>query len=170
MIEELNLQCQYKVTIDSENFIYSFTTKNGIEYNIIFSDSMNYFSDTSTIGKISKIYSITIDKVSNSKPVLDSDVELTIDAVIIHFFKDTEKSIVYYCDNSDLKEKSRARKFNTWYSNSQFNSQATKINNTIEIKGQEDTHFTSIIYHNDNPFSSDLTIAYHEMVDGLSKP
>lgn len=169
MIEELNLQCPYKVTIDSENFIYSFTTKNGIKYNIIFSDSMSYFSDTSTIGNISKIYSITIDKISNEKPILDTDVELTIDAVIIHFFKDTEKSIVYYCDNSDQKEKSRARKFGAWYLNSEFNSQTTKINNTIEISGQEDTHFTSIIYHNDKPFLSDLTVAYYEMVDGLSK-
>ncbi|OJX49865.1 MAG: hypothetical protein BGO88_08935 [Flavobacterium sp. 38-13] len=164
------MQCPYKVTIDSESFTYSFTTKNGIEYNIIFSDSMSYFSDTSTVKKLSKIYSITIDKVSDEKPQLDTDVELTIDAVITHFFKDIEKSIVYYCYTADHKERSRARKFNAWYTNSPFNINTTKIDNTIEVPDDEYHHFTSIIYHKDNPFSSDLTVAYYEMVDGLTKP
>ena len=38
MKKELNLQCLYKVYFDEVTYIYSFTTKNNIIYEVVFYD------------------------------------------------------------------------------------------------------------------------------------
>ena len=167
MKEELNLICPYNVFLDKDTFIYSFITKNQVEYKIIFSDSTSFYEGTSSHGKISKVYSLTVEKVTDIKEKHDTDVQATVDCIVTHFFEDKENSLIYMCDNSDSREIARYRKFNGWFANSPFKDNVIKINEQIESEDKTTTFYTSIVYHMENPFQVDLEIGYYEVIDTL---
>lgn len=167
MKKALNLQCPYSVFLDTDTFIYSFNTKNQIEYNVLFASMSALFDDTSVGSEIKEIYTISINKLTNSNEPFDSDVGKTIDCIIGNFFVDKEKSIIYLCDNTDRKQSKRNLKFERWYQQSIMKKSLTKIDRTINID-DENTHITSLIYHNENPFKSSLEQGYYEVIDTVS--
>lgn len=48
MTRVLNLQCRYKVSFDEKAYLYSFLTKNGIEYKVAF-ENTDYLSIHATL-------------------------------------------------------------------------------------------------------------------------
>lgn len=167
MIEELNLQCPYKVTFNLETSTYSFTTKNDIEYSLAFVDSVCYFSGVSESNSIKKVYSLNIDKISAGKAVLDLNVQATVNCIVTHFFKDLENSLVYVCDHSDSKHEARRRKFNRWCEQSDSNSKYIKLDEILIT--DDGVHNVSLIYHFENPFSESLEAVYYEVIEELRK-
>lgn len=167
MKKELNFQCLYRVILDSDTFIYSFTTKNHIQYNIAFADSVSVFQGTSTELDIIKVHSLTIVKMSKVKEQLDINVQRTIDCIIKHFFNDRENSIIYLCDSSDKKELKRLNKFNSWYEKSSFKNEIIKIDEAIP--SIDTIHYTSLMYHIENPFQNSLKQGYYDIIEELKK-
>jgi len=168
MKEELDLPCLYNVILDTVTSTYSFTTDNHIEYKIIFIDCTSFFSGSSTAFEISKVYNINIDKTSYAKAPLDLNVKNTVDSIITHFFRDKENSLIYVCDTSDLKHEARQRKFGKWYQDSKQKIEFIKLDEVI--KTEDAIHYTSLIYHTENPFRSSLETGFYEIVETLNKP
>lgn len=105
MKEELNLQCPYKVFKENEESVYSFTTKNGIEYKVLFSELTNTFNGTSTEQDIQKVYDLTIEKILDNKEPFDPNTSKTVNKIVEEFFKDKDNSIFYTCNHIDKKQK-----------------------------------------------------------------
>jgi len=166
MKEELNLPCPYKVTLDTQTFIYSFITKNLIEYNVTFADSVYLFDGTSAQHHITKVYTLNIEKISLAIEPLDFNVRKTIDGIITHFFIDPENSIIYLCDAGDKKELLRRNKFNDWYAKSHHKNEVSKIDESI-IVDQDTIYYTCLLYHNQNPFKEALQNSYNEVIASL---
>ena len=167
MKEELNLNCPYNVFLNKEIFIYSFTTNNHIAYNIIFSDAAYFFDGTSVNGKISKVYFLTVEKITKSKEPLDANVQATVNGIITHFFQDSENALIYICDLSDRREMALYRKFNAWFAQSSFKVQVLKINEQIADADLSTIYYTSIVYHINNPLKHELEIGYYEVISAL---
>ena len=168
MIEELNLPCLYKVILDRNNQIYSFTTASHIEYQLVFIDASLYFSGTTTEELISKIYTLNIDKVGGGKAITDTEVQKTVECIASHFFEDSENSLVYVCDTADNKQEARRRKFNKWFNDYEVKNDFIKLDEVIHTP--EAVHNISLIYNKRNPFAFYLEQAYFEAVETLNKP
>lgn len=165
MKKELNLQCPYKVFFDTDSKFYTFTTKNGIEYKILFADTCNLFEGTSTASYITKVHYLTIEKETKVTEPLDDNTRETIETIITQFFSDKENSLLYVCDCNDGKELKRKLKFSNWYEKSSLKTSVTKIDKTITT--EDNIHYSSLIYHTENPFKSSLEQAYYEISDNL---
>ena len=168
MIEELNLQCPYKVTSNSDLFTYSFTTNHQVEYSVAFIDSTDLFTSTSTGRHLSGIFTINIDKVNDINARGDSNVRDTIESIIEHFFRNRERALIYICDYTDGKHFHRKRKFNGWFQVSDFCKEYIK--HDAEFNSEDALHLASIIYHIEHPFITDLENSYYEVVASLDKP
>ncbi|WP_417357671.1 DUF6169 family protein [Flavobacterium sp.] len=168
MIEELNLQCPYKVTSNSDLFTYSFTTDYKVEYSVAFIDSTHMFTNTSTGEHLSGIYTINIDKMNDIAARGDSKVRETIESIVEHFFNDRERALIYICDYIDGKHYHRKRKFNGWFKGNY--SCKDYIKHDAEFNSEEGLHLASIIYHVEHPFISNIENSYYEVVESLNKP
>lgn len=166
MKEELNLPCLYKVSRDSRTFIFSFTTKNYIEYKVAFVDNLNLFEDTSTFQHIRKIYSLNIEKESIAIEPFDRSTQEAVNCIITEFFKDKENSLLYSCDTSDSKEILRKKKFEKWYDESPDKNSIIRLDAEL---GESPVNYTSFLYHIENPFREFLEISYDEVVESLKK-
>jgi Family of unknown function (DUF6169) len=164
--KELNLPCLYKVTFNEATFIYSFVTKNKILYEVVFYDSLSYFKGTTHENQIANVFSLTIFKKSDVREPFDNEVKNTIDCILQHFFIDTEKSLLYLCDTSDKKEYKRFVKFNKWHLESKYNENVTKIDDAI-IDNDGLVYYSTLIFHNSNPFKKQLIDAHFEVIDVL---
>lgn len=172
MKEELNLQCPYKVTADTESSTYYFTTKNNIKYSLAFSDAVGYFDSATDAENVRKIYSLNLEKLTDGIEPFDYNVSLNIKSIVEHFFRDKENSLVYLCDPSDKKDIKRSRLFERWFSGSEFKKNLIKLDEEIVSLDDDENptvHYTSLIYHKDNPFESSLNSVYYEFIESLKK-
>jgi hypothetical protein len=167
MKEELNLQCLYSVSLDIQQSVYSFTTAANIRYNLAFVEAGVYFEGTSTQHDIRQVYMLNIDKVSPQKPMLDPNVQQTVDCIVRHFFEDKANSLIYICDTADSRQLARKRKFDKWYNDGADNDEFIKIDSKIDTP--DDVYFASVIYHVENPFAEALTTGFYEVVESLNK-
>lgn len=91
-----------------------FTTKNHITYKVKFieDDTLSYLTNST---EFKQVYQIVIDKTTDAKAPFDSRVFLTIETIIVDFYKDTQKILAFVCDSSDGKQMARFKKFNRWH-------------------------------------------------------
>jgi hypothetical protein len=162
---ELNLQGQYKVFLDDLD-VYSFTTKNGICYEVYFTDGTTYFKGTSVENELGKVNILTIQKKTDAREPFDAEVRKTVDFILQHYFSDPEKSLLYVCDTLDKKEYKRYLKFNKWFFESIYKDKVGKMDEFIT---DEDgvTYYSTLIYPQKNPYKSNLVKAHFEFSDAL---
>lgn len=151
------------------NNSFSFVTDNKISYEIKFKDSSYIF-----IEKLRFPYSafeFVIDLVflpKGVKAMLDPKVSFTIAAIFIDFFKNNNENIVIYiCDSSDNREKSRRRKFNQWielFKELNFVSAETEI---VDIDGT--IYFNTIIVKADNSHRDEIVNAFLDIATDNQK-
>lgn len=146
MIKELNLNCPYKVFVNTSLEIYSFTTDNTVEYKISFIDSNYLFEGTIGEGEIQNAFSLSIENINETLTPQDSKVKATISCIIKYFFENKENCIIYVCDSSDKRELARYRKFNQWFYSENKDPKIEKLNE-IFVTDKETSHYTTMIYH-----------------------
>lgn len=146
MTEELDLQSPYKVFLDLDSNSYYFQTDTGAQYDILFTDAKGIFSSTAL--EDSEVSNIVINKVKSGTGKRDIKISLTIEAILEHFFKNTERILIYQCDNTDNKHVLRNRLFNAWFQNSSLKTTISKLDYVFE--SQAPSYYTSLIYHNQN--------------------
>lgn len=168
MKEELNLPLQYNYTFHEVTNTYSFITKNGIEYKIVFliDESLDVASEVT----IENIYQIIIQKVSDQTAPFDVLVSKTIEIIISLFFENVKNALIYICSEDDDKSKSRFNVFNRWYKKSNL-AFIVKVDNIINCNsnGTIYTIYTSLLYHIKNPDIEDALIAYKNIEDYLNE-
>jgi hypothetical protein len=163
---ELNLLCLYKVVVDNSGLIYKFNTKNDILYKITFSDASSYFCDSPYKNQLGEVFSLSIEKVSLEREPFDAEVRNTVDVILQHFFLDTQKSLLYVCDTLDKKEYKRLMKFNKWYFDSRYKDNVAKMDESVTDQDGI-TYYSTLLFHNQNPFRLQLFQAHHDFIDSL---
>jgi hypothetical protein len=163
---ELNQCGQYRVTFDESNLTYSFITKNGIPYDVFFVDSSELFKGTSVENDLGIVCSLTIQKNTDVREPFDPEVRKTIDSILQHYFSDCKKSLLYVCDTLDKKEHKRYLKFNKWFLESRYKESVGKMDEFIT---DEDgmTYYSTLIFHHNNPYKTNLVKALFEFSDSL---
>ena len=167
MKEELNLKCPYKVYLDKESSIYSFTNKYDIEYMILFSEYDERLLTNTTEIKVEKVYDLTIHKNSENKDVLDADTGLTIKKITEEFFKDKDNSIFYTCNSIDNKQHKRAKRFSRW---------SKEVAESLDIEHYQRKYnvskiskkypqYSGVIFRSDNSYSEDIKIQFDNTID-----
>ena len=164
MKEELNLSWPYRVFKDTENSIYTFTTKNQIQYNILFSDAQHYFADYNDIHSDLKIYSIDIQNISSKNAPLDFSTEYTIGAIVKNFFMNTDYSLLYICDISDNKQDKRKNKFKSWFENHNIGNLILKKEKTIK-----ELYHTTLLFHTENPHKDKIVFMFQKYMEYLDE-
>lgn len=167
MKEELNLQCPYKVFKDKDTSIYSFITKNEIEYKIIFTEITETFNGTTTGNSIKKIFDLTIEKVSKETEPFDPDTGKTINKIAEEFFRDKDNSIFYICEHTDKKQKIRSDTFRKWGDKISKEVTVNHFQRDYKVNYISENHlqYSGIIYHSENIYSKSITVAYNELID-----
>lgn len=163
---ELNLLCLYKVQIDDSKLVYNFKTKNDILYKVSFSDALSYFGEDSVENELGKVYSLAIEKISIQTEPFDPEVKNTVDCILQHFFLDTERSLLYVCDTLDKKEYKRLMKFNKWYFDSRYKDNVAKMDESVTDQDGI-TYYSTLLFHNQNPFRLQLFQAHLDFIDSL---
>ena len=157
----------YNYFFDEVTSTYSFTTKNDIEYKIVF--IVDETLDIASEIHIENIYQIVIEKITDGIEPLDILVSKTIQNIITAFFENIKNSLIYVCSEDDEKAETRFNVFNRWYNKSTIES-VTKVDNIIncESEGNIYTIYTSLLYHNENPNVDYILEAYHKIENILN--
>ncbi|UGS22678.1 DUF6169 family protein [Flavobacterium channae] len=158
---------QYNYTYNEATSTYNFTTKNDIEYKIVFivDESLDIASEV----HIENIYQIIIEKITDKIEPFDALVSKTIENIITAFFANVQNSLIYICSENDDKAETRFNVFDRWYKNSTLES-VTKVDNIIncEAEGNVYTIYTSLLYHNENPNIEYVMTAYQKIENILN--
>lgn len=93
-----------------------------------------------------------IEKVSDIKDKFDGCIATTIKDIVRVFFKKSENSMIYICDDSDKKARTRFNTFERWYLSSTMTDYITKVDNVIKFNSNDEVHtlYTSLLFHNEN--------------------
>ena len=158
---------QYNYTFNEATSTYNFTTKNDIEYKIVF--IVDETLDVASEVHIENIYQIIIEKITTKIEPFDVLVSKTIENIITTFFVNVQNSLIYVCSENDEKAETRFNVFNRWYKNSTLES-VTKVDNIIncESEGNIYTIYTSLLYQNENPNVESILEAYHKIENILN--
>ncbi|MCU0340428.1 MAG: DUF6169 family protein, partial [Spirosomaceae bacterium] len=103
-----------------------------------------------------------LDNPKNTSVPFDSLIRETIAAIFLDFFRQNERVVVYICDTSDARGLARFRKFNTWYYYYKGDRRFSKFNLPFtDTDGK--THFTSLIFDQNNPNGPEICAAFWEL-------
>lgn len=132
---------------------FTFKTDYGIHYSVSFSKEDIVLGDCAT-------YQLIIRKIEDIKSQHDPKVEATILSIIKEFFRSNLEVMLYICDTSDGREKSRNRLFLSWFERYASKELFTicKAHATIEGEGM----FICIVVENRNPRLKAITEDFEE--------
>ncbi len=167
MTKELNLNCPYKVYKNLNNKTYFFDTKSGVRYVAYFTDADEYFDDFHLRNNIFT-FGFEPKKTNLSKSALgDSDIKLTLTAIIKAFFTDKNNVLTFVADISDLKQKARNRLFEIWKNEYDVNMEYEKYD--VEIKTDDETYYSSMLIHKHNTHKLEYKEAFLLSTGELNK-
>jgi len=153
------LSTPYKYLFDGEGF--SFVTDFGVEYNCYFVE-YGFLLEAEDLKHI-KILSFNIEPIYRSlKPNLDPKVKETVKEIITEFFKTPEDVLIFICDSVDQRQKSRARKFDAWFNQSE-NIKIEKYDFKTVSDGVE--ILNSLLIHFDHPLKIRIVQEWKELND-----
>lgn len=115
-------------------------------------------------------FELIIRLVSNStgnRTPLDTQIAATIAGIVRSFLARTERVIIYICDSSDLRQVTRARKFDTWYEYYR-GIDFIKINRNI-IDPSGEVYLTALIMRHDNPLKVRIFEAFDRLTSGQAE-
>ncbi len=158
----------YNYTFNEETSTYTFTTKNDIEYKIVF--IVDETLDIASEVHIENIYQIIIEKITDKIEPFDGLVSRTIENVISAFFVNVQNSLIYVCSENDEKAETRFNVFNRWYKNSSLES-VSKVDNIIKCESEGSIYviYTSLLYHKENPNVEYILEAYQKIESILNE-
>lgn len=96
--------------------IFSFTTANGIGYEVRFVPSAYLFEEyiDDPVDAYEMIIAVADNPTGKRLPG-DPLIGPTIRAIFYDFFQQNDQVVVFICDDSDRRQRARARKFTSWY-------------------------------------------------------
>lgn len=136
-------------SLGGEQNVFSFNTKDDIDYEIKFVPSSYLFDGYPELDI--EVFEMIISVTANQGNRIPSDsmVGPTIALIFSHFMADERQAIIYICDSSDGRQKARSRKFSLWFQNRQTNPGLVKVDQLI-IDGDQDIQLSLILF-NEHP-------------------
>ena len=157
--------------LGDDNNTYEFTTDIGITYEVRFKPTPYIISEEWVFHK--DVYELVIDLVDNptgKQPPLDLVVPATLAAIIRDFYKRTSLAItIYICDSSDGRQKSRERKFASWF---QTYNPGTMVRFDYMIHDLTDgqAYYITLITSLYNPHIHDIITEFQRVANGYNDP
>ena len=145
---------------------YRFDTDKGIFYSVKFTDGSFYFANLPAYIPVFEVGISIISLGENLSPPRDARVEATVIEIFRIFFLNHENSIVNICDNLDLKQAVRHRKFDMWF-HRYAGSELSKFDTHFIVEELE--IYASLILHTLNPFKDNLTELFLNQADEYDK-
>jgi len=129
---------------------YHFVTKDRSRYVIYLTDGSAYVPNAPFSNGVVML-GFYPDSVGTPRP--DERISLTIVHAIRLFFQaNPTQIIVYVCDSSDGRQRSRMRLFTNWFGHGEEN--LTHI--THEHSDADFTHYAGLLIQNDNPWHTEV--------------
>lgn len=147
-----------------ENDIYSFTTDEGIEYNIVFIEMSIYAEE------LWGVYQFNIERNQDVAHKIDNRIYQTVVYILEKFFHDApDDAILMVCDSSDGKQQKRRKLFDRWYFNSQHKDDIDVFNAEYHDYNNEKV-YTSLYLSKHTPRYSTIVEAYLQLVRNSMLP
>ncbi|MFZ0597639.1 MAG: DUF6169 family protein [Flavobacterium sp.] len=120
---------------------------------------------------INNIFQIVIEKVTDELEKLDIQVSATVQSIILKFFKNSQNSMIYVCDDKDNKGIKRFNVFNRWYEKSGFVNEIKKKDNIIHCfsDDQNINIYSSLLYHHHNKNKETILEVYDTIQEILNE-
>ncbi|UFH53298.1 DUF6169 family protein [Spirosoma sp. KNUC1025] len=150
---------------------YAFTTSTGIAYLVRFKPTPYIISEEWVFHN--DVYELVIDLVDNptgKPPSLDLVIPATLAAIIRDFYTRTSLAItIYICDSSDGRQKSRERKFASWF---QTYNPGTMVRFDYMIHDLTDgqMYYITLITSLWNPHIHDIITEFQRVANGYNDP
>jgi len=168
MIEELSLECPYKIFKDTVNNIYFFETQKQVRYTLYLSDASDYFIDFHLVRNVFLFgFEPTGQSLISKKMSRDSRIKETILAFVQLLMNDDNRVLTFVADISDSKQKARSRLFNQWKNENDFDGIFDKYD--VEIESDEQTYYSTMIIRKNNIHKSEYKKAFLLTADDLTK-
>lgn len=151
--ENINKQSPYWV-IQLDDMLFRFRTKNGITYRVGFQED-RYF-------KVGNTYNFFITNMDDPHAPRDLDVFKVVSLVLEEFFAQNESVMVYICDPTDHREKTRSLLYKRWYANYPKHDELTLRD--VEIDFGQCIVYSGMIIRNDHPQKEDMLAAFDEFI------
>lgn len=150
---------------------YAFTTSTSIAYLVRFKPTPYIISEEWVFHN--DVYELVIDLVDNptgKSSSLDLVIPATLAAIIRDFY--TRKSLaitIYICDSSDGRQKSRERKFASWF---QTYNPGTMVRFDYMIQDTTDgqAYYITLITSLWNPHIHDIITEFQRVANGYNDP
>ena len=142
--------------------VYSFGTKNYVEYDVRFKPNAEYVSPDELWRD--DFYEIVIEVITAPDPAhipADRSIFPTIVAIISDFFAVHERVILYICDDSDSRELARKRKFDNWFN--RLSSHPFEKYDLPTVANGPERYFASIFFRYDNPLRLAIITAFERL-------
>jgi hypothetical protein len=148
---------------------YAFTTSIGIAYLVRFKPTPYIISEEWVFR--TDVYELVIDLVDNptgKPPALDLIIPATLAAIVQDFYSRTSLAItLYICDSSDGRQKSRERKFASWF---QTYNPGTLVRFDYMIQDHTDgqAYYITLITSLFNPYMPEIMAEFQRVADGYN--
>lgn len=162
------MQNHYNYSYSEEESCYFFKTKLGESYKVSFSE--NHILSVLTDLDIPQAFSINIYRLGNSeKSKKDPRIGTTVSHIFNAFFDNKSNIVLFVCSQDNKQALCRYRKFNGWYSLSERRNEFVKRDFMARGESEEDTFYTSIVYHIENPSREKINIAIETVINLFNK-
>lgn len=148
----------YDLLLSDNNFM--FKTDLGIHYMVSFNKEDIMFGECGT-------YQLIIRKIEETRSRHDPKVEVTILAIVNEFFRSNQEVMLYLCDTSDGRERSRNRLFLNWFDRYVEKNRFTICKAHAEVEGEG--LFLCIIVDNQHPKLKAITKDFEEKAAMLTE-
>lgn len=150
----------YNYSYNPDTNSYIFTTVHYLEYYVYLNDGSLYFDQYPDFAADVLMFGF---EVRSMQIPADIRVKYTILDILINYFgANRDKILMFICDQSDNRQMSRKRKFNSWYV-SAADAPITKIDKTICASDGTSCVHVSVMHHFDNPKSHKIAVAFEKM-------
>jgi hypothetical protein len=149
---------------------YFFVTKRAIVYEVKFRPSGYVFDTFPEVQEHTFEFIIEIIENPLGEAVpFDHLIRDTIAAILIDFFQNRQRVVVYVCDTSDARGLARFRKFQSWFETHPNSYYFSKYNiSLLDVDGM--TFHASAITRIDNPMASQILMKFNELAIRYRQP
>lgn len=131
-----------------DDVLYSFTTAQGVKYEITFKSDAKYFQESSGISHL--FYSFVLTRIGNKIGVADDRIKATVVYSLNAVFEaNPELVITYQCSTKNYQQRARARLFDQWYEEYGQNYRQIRYIN----QSDSSDIYAAAIYRESNPHS-----------------
>lgn len=149
-VENINRTSPYWV-LQLDDMLFRFTTKNGVQYRVGFYPDKYFLRDGAY-----HFFIVNNDQFAPKDP----DVFKVVTLVIEEFFRQETAVMLYICEPSDHREKTRSLLYKRWFQNYPHKDLLTLKTAEIDFKGY--IVYSGMIIRNDHPLYNLILKAFDE--------